>query len=284
MKKSLYLTIIWSITIVCILIGSGVHIFHWISGVSGYTIPILDEESGITQFFAQKKDTSHITFSEDLEELKNIKLDLSAMDVTLQTGSQWHLEYKCDASIEPSVSVNEQTLIMTQPDGKNVQNASMILTIPEEVENVHIDAAVGDIRMTGIVISGLLEADAAVGDITLKDCGGNITLSAEVGDIFIEGSAPDRGYGKIEIDSSLGDVNVNNTELDELTVDSALGDIAMLLSDEMKENRNDYSWQCSTDMGDIRIDGKSQKNTYSANADAEHSIVLTASMGDIVVE
>ena len=213
MKKA-YLTIIWSITIVCIVAGTLYHVGSFASGFSFMSHGP----------FAHVADSGNNTVVSDAMELDilsreaALEIDGDLMDFTIQKGDSWNVEYECTEYLEPEIKVDEKAngktqITITQPNASkysgnkfNNVNCKLTLTMPADASisdcNVYLD--LGDMDIYGVT-ADVVDVQMDLGDMDIDNCDFNkLTIVSDLGDVTIQNSKIDNG----DIEADLGNADV----------------------------------------------------------------------------
>ncbi len=270
MKKQIYLVILTVITVLCIIVGSAYHLFGWMGNSFGNIFGSLDH--------------SRVTYSEDLDNLKEIRLECSVMDVTIKTGGSFHLSYDCVAYLVPEIRVTDGALILEQPAvphfGGFNNRCSMTLTVPSQtvLSNSAITVDVGDIRLTDTAFDQKSTITLDVGDIRIKNCTfADAELGNDVGDIRLE----DSSLRTSKISANIGDVKLTDCTFGFLDVSNDIGDISV----DSGEDLSGYPMEFSCDAGSVTVNGRNHKRHFSQDGSLPDSgIELENNVGDITVK
>ncbi len=250
MGKKIYLTIIWLLVLLAIIVGIGVHVFSWFSFDN-------DEVKG------------GITETVEVDEFKSIDADLAGVNFEIDnTTDSYAVEYTVKSeSRVPQISVEDSTLIIKEKKntvnlyGTKNKNLSIVVYIPKDVtlDDIVLDVGACDLDFSNINASKL-DVDSGAGDIDLADCSiKEVALDAGAGDVDLENVE----FSKLDIDAGAGDVDV-----------SGIGDIS------------EYSFDVSVGMGDLTIGGKKMSGMgrdYKATGSTDKAIVIDNGAGDVDV-
>ena len=245
MKKNLYLTILAIVTVICVIVGSVYHITGWFgfgshsilgrlfSVVTGY-----DNDS--------KRDRSHVTYSEDLDAFEDIEIDTSVMDITINTGNSYHLEYDCVAFLKPEMSVKDNIFKLEQPSVRHLgsnNKCKMTLTVPSGtvLDNADILSNVGDIKIYNTEIR-------------------DITVEADVGNISLESCT----FATSDVEGDVGNINIiiDSCEFYDIDLYNDIGDVTLNTNADL----SNYEIDLSTDVGSIKYKGENKKREYYQSA------------------
>ena len=191
-KRTIYLTILTIVTIVCAIIGLLIHI---VFPTGNWVRRFIDEDYNVSRF----KDA---TTYEELDAFHNIDLDLRVSDVSIVYGKTYGINYT--ASEEkwiPTYEVKNDTLYVKQnvekSSLKSVSNSCKIqITLPRDTSLSSIQGKndVGDFDIENVSAFDI-NYDLSVGDIDMDNISfETATLTSSVGDIDIECSKSLKGY------------------------------------------------------------------------------------------
>ncbi|MCM1106796.1 MAG: DUF4097 domain-containing protein [Blautia sp.] len=256
MKKSVYLTILTVVTVICIIAGSCYHIIGW--GVD------LMENIFDTPFWSsgeEKQDAGPvITDANGLEDFSAISVDASVMSLTIQPGETASISYKGNKKLAPTYEVSGNELIVTQNAKINKfwgnKKCNVTITVPRDsfYDCIEISSDVGDIDLSRLQ-GNVLKLETAVGDIDIEDCSfENMEINADVGDVDIEKCS----FTTIETNASVGDIDV-----------------------ESAQDLSDYTIDLSTDIGEVSVNDRDYRRSYEQEGVSGKSVSLYNSTGDI---
>lgn len=246
MKKTVYLTILSVITVICVIIGCGIHIMGWWNGA----------------FLSMGARVSHT--DSDIPAFTGISVDIEVGDLTVRPSDGYRISYDCSKRLIPEYSVKDGVLIITSKAHKNwfwnfwqfgKLKSTINITVPEDVymELFSVKADVGDVNIEGMKAEGLT-IEMNVGDLDVKGCTfKSININADVGDVDVR----DAVFDKMEIYSDVGDVDV-----------TGVGDL------------EDYEVRISTDIGDISVNGEKKKGEYVKEGNTDKKIIIETDVGD----
>ncbi len=268
MKKTIYLTILTIVTVVCIIFGALYHIGGFFSNITFFN------------FLGGNLDRSPINYSEDLDAFEAINLDTNVMDITIERGEGYHLSYNCEKYLEPEFEVKNNTFTLSQPDVSspvfNISSnkCSMTLTVPSDVYFTKIDITsdVGAVSIEDIgAKTAIFQAD--VGDLTLDTCAFSDTnITADVGDI----TSLNTDLGNATISADVGDIELNDATFESLDLSNDVGDVDLDCATKL----SNYQIELSTDVGDVTVNGKNHDKDYSRDGNGE-KLTIENSTGDI---
>lgn len=254
MKKNIYLTIIWIVTIFCIIGGSFYHIMGWGEGFLGHF--------GLDSSLKSKINT----YNDAVDAFDSISLDVDLSEVNIVTGDKYGFSYECTNNLIPDFKVKDGTLSIVQtsknphfPRRNGNDNCIITITVPKEAELSCIsgDCDLGDVEITGLTVDEIdIECDlgqAVITDVTAQ----SITCVC-----------------------NLGNCEINECSFDNLDVDNDMGGIEVY----SKNPLTDYGMDLSVSMGEIEVDGEDYGTHYKQKGGKDKNINLTNSMGSISIE
>lgn len=260
MKKGIYLTTITLITIICIIGGSIAHFGNFFSD-----IPFRFINSQITRTEDTTSDIKESASSE-LEIFNHIVADVDVSDIIVKHGTDYSIEYQATKKLAPTYEVKDDTLTIKQTvkhrtnKGWGTQNNSckITITIPKNATliSLDLDSGVGDIIVDSITATELI-TDSSVGDTEIKHC----TIDS------------------METDSSVGDTDIIDCGFEILDSDSDIGDISVRSAKDL----SDYEIELDTNLGDVSVNNRSYKRSFSKSGSSGCSVTLDNSTGDITL-
>lgn len=252
MKRNIYLTIIWIITILAIIFGTFYHATDWGEKV-------FDELGIKTRYHSQH-------FDEALDSFDRISFDVDLSEVEIITGNDYHISYKCTENVVPECEVKDGTLQVTQtsknphfPKRNGHDNCEIIITVPR-------DASFSDI--TGYCDLGDVELNNLTAD--------NISITCDLG----EASLSNVSATSITCDCDLGNCEIDDCYFDNLDVNNSMGSV------EVSGNipLSDYTMKLSASMGGIEVNDRDYHSSYEQMGNKNKTIAISCSMGSIEIE
>lgn len=254
-KRTLYLTTLTIITVVCAIIGVLVHV---VFTAGNWALRLIDED---TDFSQMKGATTY----EELDAFHNINLDLRVSDVSILYGDTYGIKYSSkEERWIPTYKIENDTLYVKQ----NVKKASLdavkcnckiqiILPKDTTLSTIQGTLNVGDFT-TDRVNASSVDFDLNTGDITLSDASyENITLQTDVGDIDLDNVS----FLNADVNSSVGDIDVDSSK-----------------------SLKDYAMDLSCDIGEVDVNDNDHGRNYQANENSNKKLTASASTGDVDVE
>ncbi len=251
MSKKIYLTIIWLLVLVAIILGIGIHVTNWFSWIYENKGDTIEEEA-------------------TLEEFESIDLEAGAVELTFHnTGDAYKVSYSTtNKSLVPEVKVVRGTLKIQQDKdsikkliGTKSQVLKLVITIPENValNNINLEVGACDVDLSEMRASAL-NIDSGAGDVDIQ----NSTIE------------------KITVDAGAGDVDLASVNFNFLEVDAGAGDVDITGITDPEE----YSFDVSVGMGELTINEQSQGGIgadYKTEGTTDKKITIDSGAGDVDV-
>lgn len=278
MRKA-YLSILWIITVICIIGGT---IYH-VGGLVQFA------GNNIFRYVTNKKELAGPLVSDqyDLAVENNraaINVDGSYMDFTLQKGDSWGASYNGVEWLKPELDVTEEDgvtkLVFTQPDaaGRKLNKyynlkSSLTIMVPENVSftDLNITLNLGDLDMTDVK-ADQVELNLDLGDLDVENCNiGTFTSNMDMGDTTIKKTE----FKNADINASMGDIEVTDSEFKDMKLTADMGEITV----KSAVSLDDYRIDADVSMGDVKVNGKNYSDDYSQKGNAGE-LIVDSSMGD----
>ena len=241
MKKTVLLIALGIITIFCICYGTYKHL-------GGFGRMFKDGGINIS-FDDEEVDNNEVhggknSYDEKLESFSSIKIDAAVMGITIEQGDDFRIESSFNReSMRPKFSVNGNKLVVSQ--GARKQHG--------------INMGSQNCRLVITIPSGTslssIDIDSNVGDVRLRE------LEAE----------------EIDIDLNVGEIDVRNVVFNELRSNNNVGEISI----NPVSNLDDYDISASTDVGEVRIDGRNYKKSYNSRGNGHKKINVNTNVVEI---
>ena len=255
---------------------------------------------------AKGKDIKTVSDTVELDEYDKAEIDVSSIDVIIEHGTGYSLEYKAREGREPEVLVKGGKLSMKQPSQSSFfvfdlrtvsdhENEYYKLTIPKECSLLELDleASSADITVDGANLEGSIEVssgDVSINrakgeDLKLNSSSGHIDLAnAEYEKLNVEVSSgdisfKDCGMDELECSSSSGEMTFDDIDADKIDLKSSSGDIVL----NIIGREDDYSYEIDTSSGDIKIGNRKLDGDYMTDDDKAKSIKAETSSGNVTI-
>ena len=232
---------------------------------------------GVFSFFADEDDQDDYDaeelFDEDFsfqsQDIKRINFDLKNVDLTIEendSNDQVRIQIENSEKNDISVKNNSGTLEIKDHRskiGKTTKNIDVALDIPAdlELEDVLVELGVGDVEIEKLLVKYTLNMKLGTGDVEIERLSaGTLDVSCGVGNLEIEKL---RLEGSASIEGGVGDTRIG-----------------------MLANENDFNYEISTGVGDVRIfdsefRGLGGAKKISNGSDKE--IVIHSGVGDMEI-
>ncbi len=282
MKRSVYLTILTIVTVICIIVGSTVHIvgfgldlvsnlfqawdWDWDTDnddASGGSVSTGDG-SGTPGATSSNGCTATRLDATDLESFTGISIDAAVMDLTISPGETYRISWSCQQRrVVPSYEIKDGVLTLSQSGSnlwRGINNSCHVrLTVPADTlfGSITGDVNVGDINFSQLSIQNL-DLTANVGDFDLENCAlGNVSIRANVGDVSIDHSS----FSNLDISADVGDIYAKSAgDLSSHTIDlnAGAGDVAVNHQDYRHSYTQSGANGCTvtirSNVGDVQLD------------------------------
>ena len=242
MKKSILLIVLGIITVFCICYGTYKHL-------GGFGRMFKDGGFHISFDDDDEYDNEEVSggkhsFDEKLEKFSSIKIDAAVVGITIEQGDEFRIESTFNKeSLRPKFSVNGNQLRVVQ--GARNQHG--------------INMGSQNCRMVITIPSGTrlssIDIDSNVGDVRLRE------LDAE----------------DIDIDLNVGEIDVRNVVFTNIDCNNNVGEISI----NPLDNLDDYDISASTDVGEVRVDGRNYKKSYNSRGNGHKKIKVDTNVGEI---
>lgn len=210
--------------------------------ISGITVICIAIGLMVHVFFWQTGER-YIEKNETLKEFDRVEAEMEIVNFHIKAGTAYELYYHGNENYEPHYEVKNGTLVIEQ---KRKEWKILNFSGAEDMELILV-----------------VPADA------LKE----LKVQADVGCVIAEGICCERG----DIESDIGEVCLENSEFQYLTVESDIGAVeARLLGKE-----TDYTLNLLTDLGDVEINDKTAGKQYHSQGEGGKEISITIDIGAI---
>lgn len=116
--KKMYIVVLSTVTVICIVVGTVAHIGGWFS-----------------DFPFGKDSGSYREYEEEQPQFQSLKINADVMSVRIQKGDSYHISYKASERLEPKIKFEGDTLVVTQPARGfsfwGNKKCEMTVTVPE---------------------------------------------------------------------------------------------------------------------------------------------------------
>lgn len=265
MKKT-YLFIIITITVLCVIIGSIVH-------VTGFLVR-MGKEADMFSFGKNAKKVTETLSEGDFSEL-DIDLDLGNVVIKSGAGS---VEWNGAEELKPEVSTESGKLKIRQKDGKFLKGAALTNTltvsVPSALKKLNIESDMGNLDVAGIG-SDKTNLKVSAGNIVIKDSDlGDLEADANAGDIKFDSLSAE----KADLDSNAGNIAGSvSGSFKSLKADTDVGNIEL----KLECARSELSLDLKTDLGNVTVNG--EKTGSGKSGSGASSLKARTDLGNITI-
>ena len=241
MKKTIFLIILGLLTVGCIFYGTK---RHFGNHVKLFDHGLINIELGDTDDSdTDRSDNKRNDFSQTLQSFSSIRIDTSVMEIILEEGSEFKAEgFYTKYWLEPTISVENNKLEIKQTKKK------------PSVTNGNQNCKVIVTLPAGTNLN-FIDINSNVGEIQIRD------IDAE----------------KIDIDLNVGEIGVRNSAFEKLDIDNNVGEVNV----RSKNKLDDYDISLATDVGQVNVNGRSHKRSYSQSGKGSKKIKVNTNVGEI---
>lgn len=227
------------------------------------------------------------------EPVQVIKTKVGLGEIHFIQSDEFKVEYTYDKGFgKPDISITEGTLAIVDKFGKggvdleakkwtsfkDNEGISYKIYYPKgtKVELIDMDNNIGEIAVSNIQTE-TLNIRLDVGNIKLVDLtAGNVDVDLSLGDIKMENIQTN----SLSAISNMGDIAIDGILKGKNTFATDMGDIKV----ETTLEKDYYSLELDTKLGDIKVDGENIGGLYQVNNSADNTIDAQSSAGDIKVK
>ena len=264
MNKKIFLIIITCVTVLCILVGSFMHLGYQrnafrsvgrnvsrairnsFRGVKNGDYSDSDLEYDFDDFDdIDDSDEDWVgkeSKSAELEKFETIDINGSVMAVKIERGNSYSIDvYYAKKELRPAYKVTGQVLKINQPDYKSGRSTngkcSVVIKVPfgAKIDNIKINVDVGAIELK---------------NIDTEDA---------------------------EINTDVGAISIDNVVFENLKANSDVGAVSISLVDDI----NNYGIDAKTQLGGIEVSGRSAKRKYTQKGTTSKNIKIKTEVGGI---
>lgn len=214
MKKNIYIAVISSLTVFCIIYGTWINVSGFFNTTKNH---IWRGFNNIKIYDTSDSNNGNKNDQMTLEAFSEISININIGEVKIEEGSDYSIKYAVSSNwLIPKFEVSNGILSISQPSKKNKggnNNCSITITVPStcELKKSDIDVDIGDIKISGIN-SKEIKADVNIGELKIADCEfDSAVVEVDVGDIRISGLHDIESYS-YDLKASIGDVKCNGNQ------------------------------------------------------------------------
>lgn len=250
MKKSIYMTTITIITVICIIAGSLYHIGGLALGLFDNLIPHSDNSPG-----------NVCTKELSVDEFSNLIFDAAVLNINITAGDNYTVSYKCNERLVPKIKSSGDTLTISQRERTNYKGnttSEITVTIPDSaaLNKLSFNTGVGEVNLDALTAADA-EFDTGVGDLYVTDC----------------------SFATCDVDGGTGNLSFENCAFDKMDIDGGTGNITVTSSQSL----DGYMMDLDSGIGSITINGNDYGDEYEVNEKAEKvkHLIIDSGLGDI---
>lgn len=216
------------------------------------------------------------TFSEIYSNVNKIDIDTISSDVIIKHGT----EFRVDASnMENDFSSKNTNGTLKIKENKwwfwsNNIGGTITIYVPEEIENLKIDAGAGKIEIEELDAE-ILKIDQGAGKLTITDSEFQTSnINGGAGEIKVENST----LNNLKLDSGVGKVDIEGKITGK--IECGIGEMNI----KLQGNKDDYYISAEKGIGSIKIDGE-ERTSYRSTVEEipRYSLRLEGGIGAINV-
>lgn len=250
--KKIYIVVISTVTVFCIVIGTMAHVGGWFSGF------VFDGSlEGVSEY------------SEDLSAFRSLDIEADVMSVTIKKGDRYHISYKASEKMKPKITAKGETLVVTQPEKKKFfgnffgnKKCEMTLTVPEgtQLTRAEFNLDVADLKLADIT-ADQMRIVTDVGNIEMASCTGN----------------------RLEAETDVGNVDIRSSAFKDMDIESDVGNVYVSGIRELSA----YTVGLSTDIGKVTVNGEKCKKQFNQTAVKDNDgrrLIVETDTGNIEID
>lgn len=247
MGKKIYLSIIYSITAICIVAGIIINV---------WSVPSLSWKNGFI------RGRNYITINDTLDSFYNLDIDVSVANINISTGDSFAISYKGSQAYRPEYYIYDNTLKVNQSaNNGHITNAlrnsksELTITVPADTSLTNISCNIN------------------AGNCDLSDIkGSDITIHADMGNLGLALCS----FNDYNLNVNMGNVDVSQCSFDNMYLNTDMGNISVNLPHSVT-----CAYKLDTDLGNINVYGTNHKNSFSDNLTADKVVTAKTSMGNV---
>ena len=212
-----------------------------------------------------------------------MEVDADLANITIKTADVEHIKATLEDGYERyyEAEVEEEVLhISYDVKGRTFkQGPKIIIEIPAQMslEAIDIDTDLGEVVLLELMQPiQELEIDADMGNIRVEDCNiqGKATMTAALGNIVIHNSH----FKRVDASADMGNIEFSGSVEEEILAQADMGNIEV----EVDGEEEDYNLQLSADMGTVEYEGQNQGKSFELyHSKATAYIILNCDMGNV---
>lgn len=254
-SKKIILIVMSVITIGCIIFGTNYHVGNFAKKIknelestgiviNGYGINGKPGKSGNVEDDEDKEiSEGKKHINEELAAFTDIEIYVDVMGIEIETGEKFN--------IKSDYSHSFMAPIYSVENGK--------LTITQKTKH---NTVTNTKCNTVITVPANTEIN-------------RIKINSDVGSVKIR----DFDCNTCDVETDVGEINIKNMNYEAATLESNVGSVNV----EYLDNLSDYNITVSTDIGSIKVDGKSYKNSFRQSGNSNKKISVTTDVGSVKI-
>ena len=265
MKKA-YLFIIITITAICVVIGSLVH-------VTGFLVRLGKAGDGV---FGFGKNAGKVTETLSEGSFSDLKVELDVGNVVIKSGAGGSVEWNGSEDLKPEVGTEGGKLKIKQK-GSRILNAgalgnTLTIVVSTPLDKLDVETDVGNLEAEGIT-SDKADINIATGNAIIKGSSfGNLEIDANAGNVELS----DVSAEKTDVDADAGNIIAGMTgDFKSFKADTDVGNIELKLPCE----RSGLAMDLKTDLGTVTVNGEKTGTTKSGSGSP--SVTARTDLGNI---
>ena len=271
--RKLYLTILISVTIVCVIFGTLYHAARF-ALFTGRSLKGIDSIIGVDEgdIMTQSYDISG--------SIASVDLDMAMGDVAIRTGDDFSVTWTGTEKSAPSVSLDGTELTVKQKGNYDLKDAfgskkELVITIPSGTAFMDLDVK---LDMGNLTLSSISATKAEIklskGNIKFDGASiGDLETKADMGNIEIR----DMRAGSVSIEANMGNIEAQGIDdFSKLSIKADLGNVELDLTQKTEE----FTFDLDDDLGNVKLNGEKVSSKYK-QGQGSSTIEVDADMGNI---
>lgn len=237
-----YLTILWTVTLIVVIVGLCIHIGGWIHPFN---------------FFSNVGDvvSNEVSFDENIT---GLNLDVDMGEITIEPGDKLAVSYTYREKIAPKIEVKNGELVIKQRSDNRVtfnkikNQCELKVTIPSDtkLKKASVDSSFGEVILSEQVFDKA-DIKADCGRVEVIDCEGNsIDLVANLGEVVIDKS----NIRSVKAEADMGNVDIEG-DFDSIDAKVDMGDLNIVTD----KPTDDVDIDADVDLGSVSVNGNRWK-------------------------
>lgn len=231
--------------------------------VGGFFGRLGSELLGISVFSAGK-DVTPVSSSEQYTGIQALDMELDLANVIIRQGDELDISYEGAKELAPVIKTSGEKLIITQTKSNKVKLNSL-----KQADNSITITVPSDGKMTDISV------DIDLGNLEISDVScDKLDLDMSLGSVQLKAVTA----SEIRVQNDMGNIEAHEPIFEKMDMDCDMGNITLSGIGDM----NDYRIEADCSLGSVSINGDSVSNKYSAGK-GDKTITLKADMGNVEI-